>query len=489
MATYHLRVKNDTNPGGTKVSAKRHADYILREDGKSHADYINREGAQGEKTDCVFKGSQLPKWAKGSAQKFFSAATRYEDKGNRRYKEIELSLPNELTLEQNREIVERFIANHVSNHYYAYAIHEKEGKLPGERHPHIHIMFSERLIDDVEKVSERSAYKYFRRAARPLKGERVASFERRREHGAPKAPKWHDKKYLCEMRADFARIQNDMLAKYGYSIRVDHRTLEVQQAVAEQNGDTFLAQVRKRTPESYIGIISTHEENDLVSGVKRCRQNIQQKQHALFLDDLKRKSVEEGETKLLVKKAEGSWLAISSSQAYKSVNLGDESLRDLNQRILSGLAKIQRLKREMVGYSRAKEQAQKEYLSATDHQFIRDYESKVNQREDLERFFTELVPTSTYAYPENQKAFQIVKSEVEKKISDLRSFLAQNNSKYWVILGKLNEPYRRKNVELVVHGILQNDLKILAELKQTSSAVLENIDALKELIKGREKSG
>ena len=45
MATYHLRVKNNTKSGGGKVSAKRHADYIFREDGKSHADYINREGA------------------------------------------------------------------------------------------------------------------------------------------------------------------------------------------------------------------------------------------------------------------------------------------------------------------------------------------------------------------------------------------------------------------------------------------------------------
>ena len=60
MATYHLRVKNDTKFGGGKVSAKRHADYIFREDGKSHADYINREGAQSDRNDCVFKGSQLP---------------------------------------------------------------------------------------------------------------------------------------------------------------------------------------------------------------------------------------------------------------------------------------------------------------------------------------------------------------------------------------------------------------------------------------------
>ena len=209
MATYHLRVKDDTKSTGKRISAKRHVDYILREEGKAHADYINREGAQSDRNDCIFKGSQLPKWAKGSAQKFFLAATRYEDKGNVRYREIELSLPNELTLEQNREIVDRFIANHVSNHYYAYAIHEKAGELSGERHPHVHIMFSERLIDDVEKIQERPACKYFRRAAKPLKGEQIASFERRRERGAPKDKKWHDKRYLCELREDFARIQND----------------------------------------------------------------------------------------------------------------------------------------------------------------------------------------------------------------------------------------------------------------------------------------
>ncbi len=487
MATFHLRVKDDTKSTGKRISAKRHADYILREEGEAHADYINREGAQSDRNDCVFKGNQLPKWAKGSAQKFFSAATRYEDKGNVRYREIELSLPNELTLEQNREIVDRFIANHVSNHYYAYAIHEKAGALSGERHPHVHIMFSERLIDDVEKTSERPACKYFRRAAKPLKGERVASFERRRERGAPKDKKWHNKKYLYELRADFARIQNEVLERNGYSIRVDHRTLKTQRVEAEKYGDEFLAQVYRRTPESYIGIVSTHEGDKFATEVKRYRQRNQEKQHSLFLDDLKQKSTAEGETKLLVKQAECSWLALSSSQAYKSANMNDESLHDLNQRILSGLTRIQKQKRKIVGYLSARERAQKEYLPATEYQFIRDYESKVKQRGDLERFLTEFVPTSTYLYPENQEAFQIIKSEVERKISDLRSFLAQNNSKFWSIQEKLEGSYRRKNVELVVHGLLQNDLDVLKELKKTSIAVLKNIDALKELIKEREK--
>ena len=485
MATYHLRVKNDTQPSGTKVSAKRHADYILREDGKSHADYINREGAQGEKTDCVFKDSQLPKWAKGSAQKFFSAATRYESKGNRRYKEIELSLPNELTLEQNREIVNKFIADHLSNHYYAYAIHDKIGMLSGQRHPHVHIMFSERLIDDVEKMSERPAYKYFRRAARPLKGEQVASFERRREHGAPKAPKWHDKKYLCEMRADFARIQNEVLAKNGFSIRVDHRSLKAQQSEAAEHGNEFLAKVYRRMPESYIGIISAHEDDGLAADVKRFREKMQSRQHFLFQDDVKKKTAQEEETRFLVREAERAWLALSNSPVYKAANFEDEILNGLNQDILSGLTRIQSMKRKIVGFLGAREQARKEYLPATDHQFLLDYENRMRQCEELERLSKELIPP-TGKYAEDTQAFQTIMRGIEKKISTLRSFLAQRNSQYWAIQGKLEEPYRRKNVELVMNRLLQNALDVLRELKKTSTAVLKNVDALRAKIKVQE---
>ena len=465
MATYHLRIKNDTKPTGKKVSAKRHAEYILREEGSAHADYINREGAQSNKDDCVFKGNQLPKWAKGSPQKFFSAATRYEDKGNRRYKEIELSLPNELTLEQNRSIVDQFITNHLANHYYAYAIHDNAGELSGERHPHVHIMFSERLIDDVEKMSERPAYKYFLRAARPLKGERIASFERRREHGAPKAPKWHDKKYLCEMRADFARIQNEVLTKNGFSIRVDHRSLEAQQSEAAEHGDDFLARVYKRMPESYIGIISAHEDDGLAKDVKRFRENVQSRQHSLFQDDMHKKTAQEEETRFLVNQAEGASRTLMNSQAYRSANLDDESLRLLNQEIVAGLTRIRELKRGLVGGLRARQQAQKEYLSIADYKFIRDYKSKMNQRAYLERLLHEL-ELSSWQYPDNERALRYIERLIKDKHSKLHTYLTQQNPHYWAIHEKLQNPYQRKNIELVIHRLLQDDLKILAELKK-----------------------
>ncbi len=485
MATFHLRVKDDTKSSGKRISAKKHVDYILREDGKSHADYINREGAQSERTDCVFKGSHLPKWAKGSAQKFFSAATRYEDKGNVRYREIELSLPNELSLEYNLEIVDKFIAAHLSNHYYAYAVHEKVGELSGEWHPHVHIMFSERLIDDVEKMGERPACKYFRRAAKPLKGEKVASFERRRQHGAPKDKKWHNKKYLYEIRANFARIQNEVLARNGFSIRVDYRSLKAQQVEAEKRGDKFASNLYKRMPESYIGVIPAHEENELSNGVKRYREIIQNKQHSLFQDDMRKKTAQEEETKFLVRQAERSWLFLSNSLAYKSANLEDKTLNGLNQSILSELARIQTLKRNLVGFLGARERVRKEYLPASDYLFIQDYENKIRQCEDLDRLSKQLFPP-TGKYPEDFQAFQTITRGIEKKISALRSFLAKNNPKYWTILGKLEEPYRRKNVELVMHRLLQNDLDTLRELKKTSTAVLKNFDTLRARIQVKE---
>ena len=487
MATYHLRVKDDTKRSGSKVSPIRHTDYILREEGQAHADYINREGAQSDKNDCVFKGSQLPKWAKGSPQKFFSAATRYEDKGNCRYKEIELSLPNELSLEQNRLIIDRFIANHLANHYYAYAIHEKSGELSGEKHPHVHIMFSERLIDDVERISERPACKYFRRAAKPLRGEQVASFERRREHGAPKDKKWHSKKFFFEMREDFARIQNDVLKRNSFSIRVDHRSLHAQQVEAEKHGDTFLAKAYKRAPESYIGIVPAHAEDSRATDLKRYRKIIQEKQSSLFQTDLKQKETAESEMKFLVRCAEHTCLALINSQAYKLANMEDESLRTLNQAILSGLERIKKLKRKLVGVLRAQQRAQKEYLPAADHSFLIDYENKLRQRENLQRLLTQLIPP-TEKQTENRQAFYAIQHAIDKKIADLRLFLTDNNSRFWDTKRKLDEPYRRKNVELVTHGILQKNLEVLNELKKTSTDVLNHVDALRVKLDVREKT-
>lgn len=46
---------------------------------------------------------------------------------------------------------------------YAYAIYEKIGVMSnGQHYPHVHIMFSERLIDEVERAKERAACNFFK---------------------------------------------------------------------------------------------------------------------------------------------------------------------------------------------------------------------------------------------------------------------------------------------------------------------------------------
>lgn len=480
MATYHLRLKNDTRPSGKKISAKRHADYILREDAKSHADYINREGSQNERTDCVFKGSQLPKWAKGSAQRFFAAASRYEDKGNRRYKEIELSLPNELSLEQNRLIVDKFISHHLANHYHAYAIHLKAGELSGELHPHVHIMFSERLIDDVERTNERPACKYFRRAAKPLKGETVASFERRREHGAPKDKKWHDKKFLLVLREDFALIQNEVLAENGFSIRVDHRSLKVQQQEAQENSDQFLAQLCNRMPESFIGVVTAHS-NNLTTDLKKARIDTQVKQTSLFLDDLNQKLQLELETKALVRRVELAHLNLIHSNAYRSANFDEPTLRALNDSITLCLTKIRQLKRNLVSVNKAHQRAQAEYLTAAERKFLFDYKNTLGQKINLEKLLAQLEAMS-YKTPANQQAAMQIQCAIQKRIADLQNFLSEQHSQFKTTQLKLQNPYRRKNIQLATHLILQDNLKTLSELKNVSNELLKHLDAMREII-------
>ena len=230
---------------------------------KDHSQYINREEAYKNRGGCILRSHHLPKWVHDDPKKFFQAADKYEGIGHRRYVEIEFALPNELsTVKQYRQIIDAFIAKHLSDHYFAYAIHDKMGMISGQRHSHVHIMFSERLIYDVKKIKERSAKAFFLYPARKKKDGTEPSFQEKWKRGALKDRKCCNRQYISQLRADFAYIQNEVLERNGYSIRVDHRTLEAQKEEAEQNGDSSLARLFSRVPEKYIEVIPSQECED-----------------------------------------------------------------------------------------------------------------------------------------------------------------------------------------------------------------------------------
>ena len=192
---------------------KEHRHTILAQ---SHVEYINREAAFKKKGGCVYTSHRLPKWADDSAKKFFAAADRYEAKDSTRYREIQFALPNELSLDQNVELIEKFIAANIPNQYYAYAIHDKIGAMSdGSRNVHVHIMFSERIIDDAEKEQERAVNKFF---AYPKRN--ATTNEEKRNGGAPKERYLSTKDFLIEARKSCAEITNQMLRKYDKPDRV-----------------------------------------------------------------------------------------------------------------------------------------------------------------------------------------------------------------------------------------------------------------------------
>ena len=302
MAMYHFRIKSSKRPKGNSVSAAEHSDYINRtgrykdydqkEKGHgaqsvssppadtsaaSHLQYINRESVFQKRGGCVYSKNHLPKWADGSAKTFFTAADKYERFNGERYKEIEFSLPNELNLDEQKKIVDDFINQHLQDFYYAYAIHDKIGSMSdGERQPHVHIMFSTREIDDVEREKERPPELFFRQynGKNPAKG------------GCRKSWKWNSadrKKYLMRLRRDYAKIQNEALERNGINLRVDHRTLEAQREEALSSGNYFIADLLDKKPEKSVGPVELiKSDSKLVHTQKKLREINHQREQTII---------------------------------------------------------------------------------------------------------------------------------------------------------------------------------------------------------------
>ncbi len=215
----------------------------------SHLQYINREAAFQKRGGIIGGGHQLPSWANNNPKTFFEAADKYAPVNDERYKEIEFALPNELTFDQQQQLIDKFLELHLKDHYYAYAIHNKVGTLDatGQEHPHVHIMFSTKLIDEQERKQERPPELFFKKN----------NFRYPERGGPKKDTNWYGKNrraHLCRVREDYARLQNEALQEAGIPLRVDHRSKKVQHKEALEQGFTTLAKLLEVFPEKYINM-------------------------------------------------------------------------------------------------------------------------------------------------------------------------------------------------------------------------------------------
>ena len=451
---------------------------------ESHVEYINREKAFEKRGGCIFHYHHLPKWAKDDPKNFFKMADKYEGVGNRRYMEIEFALPNELKkVEQYRQIIDAFIQKHLKDHYFAYAIHEKKGMLSEEqRHPHVHIMFSERLIDEVEKIKERPAKYFFSYPARKKKDGTEPTFEEKYKRGSPKNRRWAEKSFLSVLRADFAKIENEVLERNGYSIRVDHRTLKAQKEEAEQNGDSTLARLFNRIPEEYIGVISCKEDTEpKLERLKKFRSLRNQHFDFIFKSDSAEKELEELETKEEVQKALIKAQEFITSEEFLAQSFDTPKLKDLKAKVEFEIVEVNRWKRSIISQKTAEEKAKLEYLTPSEREVWRKYFETLAQKKQLENFLL------TLKKPEESKndainSYEEMINSVKSKISHLLLSAASLKKSVDEIQKKLETPDYKKNILLVTHQLLQANAYARKMLKMESEKLDRAVDELEDAI-------
>ena len=199
MATYHLSVK-----AGKNVSSSGSR-------GASHYAYINRDGKYKRADIEKIESGNLPTWAK-DAKHFWKSADKNERMNGRVYTELEISLPRELTQEQREELVSQFVEKTLGKNFtYSYAIHNPLAR-DGEQNPHVHLMFSERKLDGIDRDEAQHFKRY--NSKNPELG------------GAGKDRYFNARNYVSEVRVSWANTANDYMESIGLDSRIDHRSYQ-----------------------------------------------------------------------------------------------------------------------------------------------------------------------------------------------------------------------------------------------------------------------
>ncbi|WP_265000675.1 MobA/MobL family protein, partial [Komagataeibacter europaeus] len=138
----------------------------------AHSNYIERQGKYayrletGERLVATGSGN-MPEWAQSSSQ-FWKAADEHERANWTTYREMEIALPRELDDKQKEKLVREWVKQEIGyQHAYTWAIHSPRASDGGEQ-PHVHMMFSERMMDGHERGPEQFFKRYNGKA--PEKG-------------------------------------------------------------------------------------------------------------------------------------------------------------------------------------------------------------------------------------------------------------------------------------------------------------------------------
>lgn len=163
----HIQKKPTATASGkakNSSSAKNRFHYISRS-----AQFENYKDSVHETIEFVRSGN-LPSFAENKPDEFWQAADIYERSNGRTCSSLVVALPKELSTAQRIELAEQFITEFVDRYQFPYscAIHHHAGSLGGQEQPHLHLMYSERHVDGIDRTPEQFFKRY--NAKQPEKG-------------------------------------------------------------------------------------------------------------------------------------------------------------------------------------------------------------------------------------------------------------------------------------------------------------------------------
>jgi hypothetical protein len=261
LASFRAELDSDTRPGVAVASYHIQINTGGKGEAGEHSMYIQREGRfTEEKYGAVAARGQanMPEWAREEPGAFWKASDAYERANGNTYREYELALPRELSRAEQVALVQRFAEQELgSTRPYQWAIHTPMAR-DGREQPHVHLMFSDRQLDGIER-GPAQFFKRYNAKAPERGGCRKATYGVDKEEAA---------RVYEEIRERWAKVQNLALERAGEKVRVDHRSLAAQG-------------IRDREPELHRGpAVSGIEARSQVSQVG-ARQREQRQERAM----------------------------------------------------------------------------------------------------------------------------------------------------------------------------------------------------------------
>jgi len=171
----------------------------------AHVQYIARDGQYERRGGIeLVESGNMPEFAQADPQAFWVAADAHERANGRTYTELQIALPRELNKADREELAREATRELLGDRFaYTLAVHVPLAKDNIDQ-PHIHLMFSERAVDETTRGLAED--RFFKR------------------NGAKKDPAWNDRDKPDQVREQWVEMMNRAMERAGIEQQLDARS-------------------------------------------------------------------------------------------------------------------------------------------------------------------------------------------------------------------------------------------------------------------------